>query len=187
MICLARYSCAWTYVCACPRLGSGPFRCLWWMFLIDRQRSSVPYATFSLTFTHIWLKLSSVHSISNTCRSPPRSLNRLALSSSGSLHTFTPQLLNPKLVQRVPDWSRVLESTREIRRKRWFIKRTCSGEAAFLHRQTLQELTCTQTACWFTKQEVWWHHHGVWVSVITGMSGNIKLNQWDLLKSSRKV
>lgn len=96
MICLARNSCAWTYVCACPRLGSGPFRCLWWMFLIDRQRSSVPYTTFSLTFTHIWLKLSSVHSISNTCRSPPRSLNRLALSSSGSLHTFTPQLFKPK-------------------------------------------------------------------------------------------
>lgn len=78
------------------------------MFLIERQRSSVPHVLF-LVLTHS--SISAAFLRYQTHVTPPhRSLYCLPLSTSQSLYSFTPRLfiyqaLNESSYRAVPDWS----------------------------------------------------------------------------------
>lgn len=121
-----QYVCIYVHlcVCVCAKWASRPFCCLWWMFLIERQRSSVPRVLFlslahgsnSAAFlryqTHVTLPTVSLSAPRRVCTlSPPR--------------LFIPRA-NRKLLQRVPDWLGGSLNPREIwERTIWFIKSKC--------------------------------------------------------------
>lgn len=105
-------------VCLCVRIQvPRPFSCMWWMFLIERQRSSVPHATFTHTHTPTLTQLQLAAFLryqTHVVLAP--GLSTALFSVPRLVCTLSPpSFFNRKLLRRVPDWSGVLESARELR------------------------------------------------------------------------
>lgn len=134
-----QYVCIYVHlcVCVCAKWASRPFCCLWWMFLIERQRSSVPRVLFlslahgsnSAAFlryqTHVTLPTVSLSAPRRVCTlSPPR--------------LFIPRA-NRKLLQRVPDWSGGPWIRGKYERGRYDLLRVSVVESSTLTRLNLRE------------------------------------------------